>query len=110
MGLGLQRYKGWDSAKEGDSTLKPSSRSLENDCPPVVFECGLAQNLPHLRTAAKWWLENSSSAVKIAIILIVRGDEISNVTTTTTSITAIDDIVNGLYSNKESDEHDFAWF
>jgi hypothetical protein len=70
--FGGTRYLGNTSSKEGDSCYKPSSRENETDWPTIVFESGLSESLQHLRSDAKWWLENSGGDVKIVVLISIK--------------------------------------
>jgi hypothetical protein len=72
-GLGAAQFYGHNSSKEGDSVYKPlSSRGNKTDWPTIVFESGLSESLLHLRSDAKWWLENSEGDVNIVIVISIK--------------------------------------
>ena len=68
---GGTKYPGRVSSKEGDSSYKPSSREKETDWPSIIFEAGYSESIQHLRSSARWWLENSQGEVKIAVIISI---------------------------------------
>ena len=71
-GIGATRFKSPRSAKEGDSTFKPSARVNKDDWPTVVIESGVSESLARLRVDARWWLVSSQGAVKIVIIISMK--------------------------------------
>jgi hypothetical protein len=70
--FGGTRYLGNISSKEGDSSYKPPSRENVTDWPTIVFEAGLSESLQHLRSDARWWLENSGGDVKIVVLISIK--------------------------------------
>lgn len=70
VGMGSTRFEGHSTSKEADAAMKPiTSQRLAMDWPTLVFESGFSESLRRLRTDAKWWLTNSSSQVKIVILI-----------------------------------------
>jgi len=69
--LALESSISPNSAKQGDSNYKPSSRSAKTDWPTVVFESGFFETLTRLGEDAQWWLLNSGGDVKIAVVILI---------------------------------------
>lgn len=82
IGMGLPReertktggakYYGISTTKQADQGMKPSTlRPRRMDWPTLIFETGVSESLPKLRTDASWWLSNSGGQVNIVLIFHV---------------------------------------
>jgi len=76
--LGNWRSTGYPSrnkngkGKAGDSAFTPrKGRPDGSRWPTIVFESGVSESRPRLRTDAGWWMANSSGDVKIVLLLHV---------------------------------------
>jgi len=64
-------YEGEEHA-EADASLRPlRTRPNPYDWPTLVIECGVSQTPRGLAGNCRWWLHNSSGAVKVVLLFFV---------------------------------------
>ncbi|KAG0584596.1 hypothetical protein KC19_3G221000 [Ceratodon purpureus] len=72
ISIGSARFKGLIRQKESDFCYKPTSRTLEDDWPSVVFEVGVFDTLRvQLHKDARFWLECSGGQTRVVILASV---------------------------------------
>lgn len=70
--MGHTTYRGGNTARQGDSVVKPAqARNKADDWPTLVIEAGVSESLAQLRIDAGWWLTNSKGDVRIVIIIAI---------------------------------------
>ncbi|KAG0589633.1 hypothetical protein KC19_1G035300 [Ceratodon purpureus] len=73
--IGSARFKGLNRQKESDFCYKPTTRTLEDDWPSVVFEVGVSETLRELQKDARFWLECSGEKTRVVILASVNKEE-----------------------------------
>jgi len=72
LDIGSATYTGTAGRKQADGAYIPQfTRNYKTDWPTLVFECGVSQYAPSLKAGGRWWLENSSGQVNIALLFFV---------------------------------------